>query len=274
MNDMETMPPTVLLLQYSFVRTSFSKLALPEIHSQRLAHLSHALDPEELKALEDDNVLLSPPVNGKGKISASFLCTPPGTQASISSGSAASSGASASVRILSYDSGSRSSCDIPETTRRLAQQPYPNRSPNGILQFALGEISRLNIAPLCSADVVSALGTLGISKELKEVLLAEETCECTSHKIWCFGSLRPSAEFRHATLEAILLRLKSQVITTLGKKARQNKRANQASSPSAQPGQPYSLSATGELELGSQTWTRDLRPRGFLIGSHSLELLE
>ncbi|KAH7408883.1 hypothetical protein BKA64DRAFT_595504 [Cadophora sp. MPI-SDFR-AT-0126] len=143
-----------------------------------------SLSQEEIKALEDDRVLLSGPVNGKRKVSAALL-TPPSTQGSLSSGSTSS----ASVRVRAFNH-SQAPFDLPESDESVAavewcgftrtkageiysrwlSRPNPQQNPDGLLEYMIGEINRLNMQPWNQAPIEQAMTALGVSDELQSVL--------------------------------------------------------------------------------------------------------
>ncbi|PVH79433.1 hypothetical protein DL98DRAFT_460983 [Cadophora sp. DSE1049] len=190
-----------------------------------------SLNQDEVRALEDDRVLLSGPVNGKRKVSASLL-TPPSTQGSLSSGSSSS----ASVRIRDFNH-SQVPFDLPEShesvaavewcgfTRtkageiyaRWSAKPNPQHNPDGILEFMIGEVNRLNMQPWSQAPVEQAMTALGVSDELKSVLTSpiyKQVFLSETLHFWLQDTIRD----RYASLRILQKKLKFRGAETVARR--------------------------------------------------------
>ncbi|KAH7346230.1 hypothetical protein BKA65DRAFT_273215 [Rhexocercosporidium sp. MPI-PUGE-AT-0058] len=193
--------------------------------------MSSDLDTEQIQALEDEKILLSGTVNGKRKVSAALL-SPPSTQGSVSSGSSGS----ASVRIHSPEH-SQAPFDLPESAESVAAvewcgfartksgeifarwlgRPDPQQNPDGLLQYIIGETTRLNVQPLIDAPVLQAMAALGISDELRGVLTDPAYTQLFMSQTLRFW-LEDTIRTRYATLENLLDRLKSRGVETVARR--------------------------------------------------------
>ncbi|KAG4411195.1 hypothetical protein IFR04_015666 [Cadophora malorum] len=226
-----------------------------------------SLNQDEVRALEDDRVLLSGTINGKRKVSAALL-SPPSTQGSLSSGSSSS----ASVRVRGLNTA-QAPFDLPEShesvaaiewcgfTRtkagdifaRWSARPDPEHNPDGVLEFMIGEINQLNILPLIQVPAEQAMTALGVSDELKNVLTSpiyRRIFLSETLHYWLEDTIRG----RHTSLQILQKKLKIRGAQTVarrkgGKRAKilgafdanPSTEASSSSSSSALPTQPQQM---------------------------------
>ncbi|CZS88305.1 uncharacterized protein RAG0_00025 [Rhynchosporium agropyri] len=185
------------------------------------------LNQEEVQALEEEQVLLSAPVNGKRKVSAALL-SPPSTQGSISSSSGSTG--SASVRIR--PGNAQIPFDLPESDKSVAAVEFCGftrtrageifgrwagkqvQNPYSLVDFMIGEIDNLNLEPLVSMERSEAMVLLGISEELRTALtLPKFTAIWRSERahFWLVDTVK----MRYHTLQTLLAKLKNCAVETI-----------------------------------------------------------
>jgi len=190
-----------------------------------------ALIPEETSVLQEEGVI-GVEILGKRKVSAALLGLPsPSSSASISS----TSSRLASIRLRNFDPSTEASLDLPtdiesvaalehlgftrkvagDVFERYAKRPDPQQNPDSILEYAFGELNRLNAQPwLQDLPPRQAMTTIGISNELQDALLDSRFTQLFKSESLLYW-LKDSMKLRLATLEQLLERLKSYASRTI-----------------------------------------------------------
>jgi hypothetical protein len=203
---------------------------------------SLALIPEETYILQEEGII-GVEILGKRKVSVALLSLPSSPPNSASASSTSSR--STSVRLRSFDPSTKASLDLPTDiesvaalehlgfTRKVAgdvfepyaKRPNPQQNPDGILEYAFGELNRLK-GQQSLQDVLPSqvMNTLGISNELQDALLNPRFTQLFESQTLLYW-LKDSMRMRFKTLEQLLERLKSHASRTIAIRKGGKKRA-------------------------------------------------
>jgi hypothetical protein len=224
---------------------------------------SLALIPEETYILQEEGII-GIEILGKRKVSVALLSLPSSPPNSASASSTSS--CSTSVRLRSFNPSTKASLDLPtdiegvaalehlgftrkvaeDVFERYAKRPNPQQNPDGIPEYAFGELNRLKAQPsLQDIPPRQVMNTLGISNELQDALLNPRFTQLFESQTLLYW-LKDSMRMRFKTLEQLLERLKSHASRTITIRKGGKKRAKveglfepgESSSSSQQPAIP------------------------------------